>query len=483
MLRHTLSAMVRGGIHDHVGGGFHRYTVDERWHVPHFEKMLYDQGQIAVALADGLQQLGEKSLEAPLRALAAYVARDLTEVRGGCFCAEDADSVLPAGRQPSPAHPGKDHGEGAFYVWTEGELRAALGKEYPLIAYAFRCQPDGNVDPMNDPHGEFRGVNILERVRDDAEVASKLGGTAAEVSVRIAAALEKLRLDRAGRPRPHLDDKIVAAWNGLMISGLARASQALADPKLAKQASRIAGFVREELWDSGRRVLHRTWRGGRSSQPGFAEDYAFVCQGLLDLYETTFDVSHLEWALELQELMCERFEDKANGGFFSSEGDAKDLFLRLKEDYDGAEPAPSSVAALNLARLSSMLERPDLRASALGTVRAFAHRWREAPVTMPAMVVAADFLAGPVSQVVISGDPSFPATRDLIAAVQSVAPVRRVVLLDDRGAGRERLLRLVPRLAEFPIEGPAAVHVCRDFTCALPETDAVRLLQSLRGLS
>jgi hypothetical protein len=475
----TLLAMARGGIHDHVGGGFHRYTVDERWHVPHFEKMLYDQGQLAVAYADAAQQLRMPALHAPLRALLEYVSRDLTHPEGGCFSAEDADSLRAEG---SSGESGK--GEGAFYVWTDAELREVLGAElHPLVAYAYGVIEHGNVPSEHDPHGEFTGVSILERRATPDQIAQRFGRSEPEVEVELVRARSLLQARRVRRPRPHLDDKVVSAWNGMMISGYSRAAQVLGESSYADTAARIAAFLRRELYDTDRRILHRTWRAGRSPQPGFAEDYALVAQGLLDLYETSFDWHHLEWALELQERMVEMFYDQPGGGFFSSPEDAPDLVLRLKEDYDGAEPAPSSAAALNLARLAAMLKRDDLRRLSLATLRAFSARWRGEPTAMPAMAVAADFVAGPVKQVIVSGDPSLPDTYQLIRTAHGVFCPRRVLLQDDRGEGRAWLARKVPYIAALPQDGPSTAHVCEDFACQLPTTSPVKLRELMLGRS
>ena len=353
MLTTTLDHMADGGMYDHLGGGFHRYSVDRRWHVPHFEKMLYDQAQLAVAYLEGYQITRDERYATVLRETLAYVRRDLTSPEGGFFCAEDADSLLAAGRP--------EHAEGAFYVWTQAEIEAALNPERAAAFCAwFDVQPDGNAPAESDPHGEFTGKNVLFHSRTDLSSSHALYKA-------------KLRLSelRAERPRPHLDDKIVTAWNGLMISAYARAHQTLGQTADLESARRAADFLRRELYREADGILLRSYRQGPAAAEGFADDYAFLIQGLLDLYEAGFDTGHLLWAERLQDKQDELFYDAQNGGYFSSTERDPSVLLRLREDHDGAEPSASSVSALNLIRLANLRARDDLRQRAAETVDAF----------------------------------------------------------------------------------------------------------------
>src|SRR6202035_1350978 len=328
----TLGKMAAGGMHDHIGGGFHRYSVDRYWHVPHFEKMLYDQAQLAVAYLDAYQILGDPHLnplpgqgeadaKAPVRVesesvardILDYVTRDMTSKEGGFFSAEDADSRVVAAEADSGHIETK---EGAFYIWTKKEIDEALGDAAEIFDFHYGVQAHGNAPEGSDPHDEFRGKNILIKRHTIAETAQRFRNTgilpvgpagvspaAQEQTVRelLKKCRGKLFAIRSKRPRPHLDDKIIAAWNGLMISAYARAAQVLDDPHYLETANRAAKSLRANLYDEKNKLLFRSFREGRGKVEGFADDYAFVIQGLLDLYEVSLDVEWLKFALELQE--------------------------------------------------------------------------------------------------------------------------------------------------------------------------------------
>src|SRR6516165_990291 len=405
----TLRKMAAGGMHDHVGGGFHRYSVDRYWHVPHFEKMLYDQAQLAVAYLDAFQILGDPHLnpfsappgpdpgeadaKAPVRVefesvardILDYVARDMTSKDGGFFSAEDADS--PVGAEIGDSGHGKT-AEGAFYIWTKKEIDDASGDAAEIFDFHYGVQPHGNAPEGSDPQDEFRGKNILIERRTMTETAERFNKTEQEVRELLAKSRDKLFAIRAKRPRPHLDDKIIAAWNGLMISAFARAARVLDDPRYLELATRGANFLRSDLYDSSRKILYRSYRKGRSNIEGFADDYAFVVQGLLDLYEATFDIEWLKFASQLQETQDRLFFDEKNGGYFSSSGRDECVFVRMKDDNDGAEPAASSIAALNLLRLSQIYDDRKMLQRAKKTINAFATILSQFSSGMPQMLVA-----------------------------------------------------------------------------------------------
>jgi uncharacterized protein YyaL (SSP411 family) len=542
----TLQAMARGGLHDHVGGGYHRYSVDARWLVPHFEKMLYDQAQIAVNFIEAHQATGDPRHAWAARDIFDYVLRDLTHPDGGFFSAEDADSAVDAG--------GTEHAEGAFYLWSADELRTVLGGDFGLAAEHFGVREDGNVPPGDDPHGEFSGKNILAQRQPLAATARALGLAPEEASEKLVAVLARLREARARRPRPQLDDKILAAWNGLMLSALARGAQVLGSlchseprevprPKadsltspslstagipratrndswgehaemLLAAAVRAAEFLRRELFDEKSGVVFRAWREGRGATGGFAEDYAFLVQGLLDLYEASFDARWLQWAERLQGKMDELFFDTERGGYFNSRADDVNLVLRLREDYDGAEPAPSSVAALNLLRLAAMLHREDFRERGLRTIEAFRAQWLGAPYALPQMLCALELALQPPPQVVLTGDPGADDFHALARVLHERPGLRRVLLCamdggsgqaDSAGpfdkprvpslsrdspqgpstgstsspqasSGQAWLAARVPELAAMrPADGRARAYVCNNFACQQPVSDAAAL--------
>ena len=483
MAARTLRAMASGGIHDHVGGGFHRYSVDEDWFVPHFEKMLCDQAQIAVSALEAWQATGDEIHAGLARDIVEYVLRDLAHPAGGFFAAEDADSEASAGGRKT---------EGAFYLWTQAGIDAALS---PADAALFRAHygvnPEGNVPADRDPFGEFGGRNILACGRPLADTAREFGLGPEAAEGRLRACLERLRGERAKRPRPQRDEKVVAAWNGLMISALARASSspaaAFADfrDSCRRAAVRAAEFVRRELFNEAGGALFRSWCGRRGGVEGFAEDYAFVVQGLLDLYEATFEVRWLQWAERLQEGMDGRFWDGEAGGYFNSAAGAPDIVLRLKEDHDGAEPAPNSVAAMNLSRLAAIFDRPggaspSCRDRMLGILGAFRPRWRHTPLAVPQMLCALERAVEAPLHVVLAGDPAaadFQALADVLAAAPGP---RRSVLAADGGPGQEWLADRAPWIAGMrPLHGRATAFVCENFTCQAPVTAPEQLRELL----
>src|SRR5437762_3419639 len=326
----TLRKMAAGGMHDHIGGGFHRYSVDRYWHVPHFEKMLYDQAQLASAYLDAFQITQDRQYADVARDILDYVARDMTSKDGGFFSAKDADSPIPVAGIGDPGH--AKTAEGAFYIWAEKEIDDALRTDAEIFKFHYGVQPHGNAPEGSDPQDEFRGKNILIERHTTAETAKRFKKSEDEVRQSLARSREKLLSIRSKRPRPHLDDKIIAAWNGLMISAYARAAQILDEPRYLESATRAAKFLRSNLYDEKSRLLFRNYRESRSNVEGFADDYAFVIQGALDLYEASFEIEWLKFSIELQETQDRLFFDEKAGGYFSTSGKDKSVVLRMKDD-------------------------------------------------------------------------------------------------------------------------------------------------------
>ena len=522
----TLQKMAEGGVHDHVGGGFHRYAVDAEWFVPHFEKMLYDQAQLATACLEARQATGREAYAWLARDIFDYVRRDLTAPAGGFFSAEDADSAVPqtvgpalvavpkseklksgAATSAGPTPGGHQLAEGAFYVWTKEELARELGGDTEFFCTHFGVKDGGNV--AHDPQAEFTGKNILRQRQSLTMTALKHGLELPAAEARLVGALEKLRGVRARRPRPHLDDKIITAWNGLMISALAKGAQVLGEPGHLAAAIRAAEFIQRELYDAARGVLYRSWREGRSSIEGFAEDYAALIQGLLDLYEASFEHRWLEWAVELQAQMDARFWDAGHGGdaclgrggYFNSRAGDASIIVRLKENYDGAEPAPGSLAAMNLLRLDWMLgsgvgrtvpgePRPDgsagrlalpYRERALQTIESLRAQWAKAAHALPRLLCALEMALGAPRTVVLAGDPRSADFRALAAVLHAELGSRRAILCADGGAGQKWLAARMPYLAEMkPIGGRATAYVCEDFSCRRP-VSTPELLREMLG--
>jgi uncharacterized protein YyaL (SSP411 family) len=466
----TLEKMAAGGIHDHLGGGFHRYSVDTFWHIPHFEKMLYDQAQLARASVDAFQLTRDPRWENVARDVLDYVLRDMTDKDGGFYSAEDADSLLEHGKP--------EHGEGAFYVWTKAEIEHLLGEDAALFGRFYGVEPDGNAPAGSDPLGEFRGKNTLIQRLDISAAAGLFRKTEAEVAASLEASRKKLFAARAMRPRPHLDDKIIVAWNGLMISAFARASQVLDDPRYLAAAQRSATFIKANLWRDG--ALIRSFRQQPSGIAAFADDYAALIGGLLELYRADFDVQWLQWALELQAAMDGRFLDREHGGYFQTAPGAKDIIFRSKEDYDGAEPAPGSLAALNLLRLAELTDSKELRERAMKTIASAGEQLAQLPSAMTQMLCAVDASLAKPRQVVIAGKPGAADTRALLREVNAVFAPNQLVLLADGGPGQEWLGGKLEFLRTAnPVEGKAAAYVCENFTCQAPVTDPAKLRELL----
>jgi uncharacterized protein YyaL (SSP411 family) len=468
----TLRKMASGGMHDHLGGGFHRYSVDRYWHVPHFEKMLYDQAQLAVAYLDAFQITQDRQYESVARDILDYVARDMTSKEGGFFSAEDADSLFEHGKP--------EHGEGAFYVWTKKEIDAALGDAAEIFDFHYGVQSHGNAPEGSDPQDEFRGQNILIERHTIAETAKQYKKSEDEVRQSLARSREKLFSIRAKRPRPHLDDKIIAAWNGLMISAYARAAQVLDEPRYLEAATRAAKFQRANLYDEKNKLLFRSYRDGRSAVEGFADDYAFVVQGLLDLYEVSFDVEWLKLATQLQETQDRLFLDAKNDGYFTTSGKDASVLLRMKDDNDSAEPAASSIAALNLLRLSQFLDDKELEDRARKTIDAFGPTLSHFASAMPQMLVALDFSSSKPRQIVIAGKKDAPESKALLTEVHRHFLPKTILLLADGAEGQKYLGEKNEAIRAMSIiDGKPAAYVCENFTCKAPVTDPKQLAKLL----
>ncbi len=471
----TLEAMAAGGMRDHVGGGFHRYSVDAAWRVPHFEKMLYDQAQIVLACLEAGQAAGAGALLQVAEDTIEYVRRDLTSPEGAFHSAEDADSLPPSAAGTDAAQ-----AEGAFYLWTAAEVDELLGPDAEVAKRRLGIQAGGNAP--RDPLGEFRGRNIPFLQQEVGEIAKLTGRTADDVTAALGAARRTLFAARAGRPRPHRDDKVLAAWNGLMIAALARAAHVLDGAAAAdslQAAIRGAAFARERLWDADRRILRRRARGGAVSIDGYAEDYACLVWGLLELFQTSGDPAWLDWAVELQARQDALFWDEEGGGWFATTGDDPSVLLRIKEEYDGAEPAAGSVAAGNLLTLSHLRDDRDAASRAERTLARFGTRFGQAARAVPLMMAALVRYHAPATQVVILGEPG-RETRALERVVAARYLPFAVRLRATPGAGQARLAERVPFVGALrTIGGRPTAYVCAGFTCREPVTDPARLDEQL----
>lgn len=450
MTLHTLREMAKGGMYDQLGGGFHRYSVDSHWFVPHFEKMLYDQAQLAIAYLEAFSLTRDAEFERVARGILDYVLTDLTHPSGAFYSAEDADSVI------DPANP-HEKGEGAFYVWSFEELTSILGEAAAHhFAYQYGCITGGNV--FDDPHLEFTGKNILFQSRTLDETAARFNVEKNILEHELRESTRRLLDARSRRIRPHLDDKILTAWNGLMISAFARAAAILHEPRYLIAAQRAAAFLREHLITADG-ILLRRFRDGHAAIPGFLDDYAFLTQALLDLYQADFDSAHLELAQRLAGDLIDLFEDPSAGGFFSTTED-NELVLRLKDDYDGAEPSGNSAAILALLILHEFTRDDRYRAAADRALRAFVPRLLQSPITIPQMVCALLASETPHRQIVLAGPPA----PDFLTAIRArFAPFEIVVRAEDSPVNMPA------------IDGQPTAYVCQNFTCQLPVTSVEAL--------
>jgi uncharacterized protein YyaL (SSP411 family) len=465
MTLNTLRAMERGGIHDQLGGGFHRYSTGATWLVPHFEKMLYDQAQLAVVYAEAYQITHDRFYADTARDILDFALREMQQPEGGFASAEDADSQVSVGKAET--------GEGVFYVWTAKEIENVLGKQdAQIFGYAYGVQSGGNIPAQQDVRGELRGKNVLYEAHSTEETAKRFGLTVEQAAEKLTAGRRALREARARRPHPPLDDKIVTAWNGMMISALARASQALSEPRYLERAEATAKSLETRLYDSKTGGLWRSYRAGGRSVNGFLDDYADLIAGLLDLYQADFDVRWLTSAVALQEKQNQLFSDAKQGGYFDAGVSDPSLLSRTREAYDGAEPAPNSTAAMNLLRLAQFTDRADWRGRAQKTISAFAGQLQANPEAVPALASAFDFQMAQTQQILIAGDPTSRDTRDLLAQVNARFLPNKILLLADGAAGQKQLARWLPFVAgAHRMKDQATAYICENYVCKLPTSD------------
>ena len=468
----TLRAMALGGMRDHLGGGFHRYSVDADWRVPHFEKMLYDQAQLVLAYAEAAQVTGDRFYAEVAIDTLDYVRRDLTSPGGGFFSAEDADSVPP--EHAHEKHPHKV--EGAFYVWRDDEIQQILGDNAAVFRARYGILPDGNAPA--DPQGEFTHKNLLYTARSIEDVASITGRSLDGVTDALQTARGLLMTRRAARPRPHLDDKVLTAWNGLMIAAFARAARTLVGAAgYLQDAQRAARFVHDRLWQPSTGTLLRRYRDGSAGVDAYAEDYAYLVFGLLELFQTDGDPTWLEWAMTLQTRQDELFWDANDGGWFSTTGKDESVLLRLKEDYDGAEPAASSVSVMNLLTLSHLVESFSEKIEP--TLGIFSSRVSQSGRVVPMLLAALSAYHTGTPQLVIVGDPAAQDTNSLYEVVRHrYRPTTIVVPVVPQSL--DKTAALLPWIAGMKmVDGRATAYLCRDFTCESPTTEAGELARLL----
>ena len=442
----TLEKMAAGGMRDHVGGGFHRYSTDPRWLVPHFEKMLYDNALLALAYLEAGHATGREDFTAVARDVLRYVAREMTSDGGAFYSATDADSASPEGHME----------EGLFFTWTPAEIDAALGDERGRIARAWYGVTEA---------GDLEGRSVLRTWRDADAVAAELGIAPAALARTVEDAREDLYRARAKRPPPLRDEKVLVAWNGLMISAFARAGLLLDDPDATARARRAAEFVLTRMRSDGR--LRRVFQDGRASGPAFLEDYAFLIAGLLDLYEASPDPRWLREAIALQATLDRYYADELGGAYFKTADDHERLLAREKPSQDAAVPSGNSVAALNLLRLAEFTGDDAYRERVAMLFSAFYERITASPTTLPEMLVALDFHHDRAKEIVlVAPEGAGGGAAPLVDVVRSVYAPNRILAVVTEGPDLAAHAEVVPLVRASARSQAAPPPTCARTACA-----------------
>ncbi|MDI9395463.1 MAG: thioredoxin domain-containing protein [Euryarchaeota archaeon] len=462
MVEHTLENMRRGGIYDHLGSGFHRYSTDRMWVLPHFEKMLYDQALSAVAYTEAYQVTGKDLYKETAEGILDYVLRDLTSPEDGFYCGEDADV---------------EGEEGKYYLWTIEEVRSVLGPEdSELIIKMFNLREGGNFE--EEIRGRKTGTNLFYMARSSGSLAAEIKVPVEEIEKRVNNARGKLLKARYERKKPSKDDKILTDWNGLMIAAFAKGFQVFGEQKYLKAAEKAADFILKTLYSSDGRLLHR-YREGVAGIYGTSDDYAFLIYGLLELYEAGFELRYLKAAVSLNSELLEHFWDPINGGLYFTSNDSEALIFRKKEFTDSAIPSGNSVEMLNLLRLSRIIADPGLEETADRLERAFSKLIIKAPSAYTAFLSALDFRLGPSYEVIISGKPGAQDTGHMLEELWSYFVPNKVIIFRPDGEKPEITDLAKYTKEQYPIEGKATAYVCKDYECQLPTTETIEMLKML----
>lgn len=462
MVSKTLESMSNGGIFDHIGFGFHRYSTDTEWLVPHFEKMLYDQALLALAYTEAYQLTGKPGFKRTAEQIFTYVLRDMTSPEGGFYSAEDADS---------------EGEEGKFYLWTEKEIIEILGKdEGELIISIYNTSPGGNF--VDEVSGEKPGTNILHLNKNPDQAAMGLGIPRSEMDKSLEQSRQKLFDIREKRIHPSKDDKIITDWNGLMIAALAKAGRVFGNSMYTEAAEKAAKFINTSLTRDGR-LLHR-YRNGDAAILGNIDDYTFFIWGLLELYESTFKTEYLKEAITLNDQMIKYFWDNNNFGFFFSPSDGEKLLVKQKEIYDGAVPSGNAVAMMNLLKLSRITADTKYETYANELATAFSTTLNDSPISHTMFMSGLDFAVGPSYEIVISGSKGSPDTEKMISTLRERYIPNKVVLFRDENS--LDITEIAPYTkSQKLIDGAATSYVCLNFVCKLPTTDPQKMLELLEN--
>ncbi len=454
--RLTLDRMAQGGLYDQLGGGFHRYSTDERWLAPHFEKMLYDNALLTPVYLEAFQSTGDVEYARIARETLDYVLREMQRPNGGFYSTQDADS---------------EGEEGKFFVWTEAEIDAVLDAgDAPAFKAAYDVTPRGN----------WEGRTILNRPRPWAELTSLLNLPPAELAAALTRCRAKLLDTRSARVHPGRDEKILTSWNGMMISALAQGAQVLNEPRYAVAAQAAADFLHGALCTGGARLQH-AFKDGQARINGFLDDYACLIDGLVDLYQATFASRQLEWAVELAEVMCTLFSDDAGGGFFYTPSDHESLITRNKENHDGSTPSGNSMAATALLRLGRLCGRADFEIRAQATLEILAGVLVQSPTAGGQALLALDFFLGPTREMALIAGDSAAEVADVLRAIHRRFLPNKVIALRPPGAADAAISPVLqPLLQGRPTRGGAAtLYICEHGRCGLPAAGVEQIARAL----
>ena len=463
MVEKTLTQMRFGGIYDQLGFGFHRYSTDARWLVPHFEKMLYDQAMLIMAYTEAYQATGKAFYAKVAEEIITYVLRDMTSAEGGFYSAEDADS---------------EGIEGKFYLWTPKEIKTLLGeKDARLFGNVFNVKEGGNFEDAGPGH--HIDQNILHLQKPLPELAKDVGVPENQLQKQLEVSRQILFDAREKRIHPFKDDKILTDWNGLMIAALAKTGYALNNQKYTAAASKAADFILQNLTTDNGRLLKR-YRKGKAGQAAHLNDYAFMVWGLLELYQATYETTYLKHAIDLNQKMLTHFWDQQNGGLYMTADDGEKLLVRSKEIYDGAIPSGNSVAVYNLLRLAHMTGKTDYMEKAEGIIKAFSDPVKQYPSGHSQLMVALEYALNPNYEVVIVGEPQKPDTRLMLAALRRPFIPEKIVLFRDKNTAKA-ITDIAPFTRSMATRnGQATAYVCQEFACRLPTTSIDQMLKNLK---
>jgi len=467
MTLYSLKKMHEGGMYDHLGKGFHRYSVDLYWRVPHFEKMLYDQAQLIKTYSNAYQLTGKKFFLHIAQEISQYVFSNLLSPEGAFYSAEDAESCPD---EEIPEH--KE--EGANYLWLKNEVDELLGaEESKIFCYYYGIEQHGNT--IHDPHEVFGKKNVLYIAHDLFETAAKFDMSNEEISSIIDRAKEKLLQVRMKRPAPSLDDKILTNWNALTISALCSLFRASGEEIYVENAVRAMSFILSELVAKDSNTLYHRYKDGEARFDGTLEDYSYVISALIDLYECTFDATYLKKAIEFNSAVLSKFYDKENGGFFDVDPAVSDIILNTKEIYDGAEPSGNSVQILNLLRLSSFTDNTELKDIAEKSLKLFSEDLRRMPFSSPAMLSTLSFFLNDPIEIIISGDSTNEKFYDLAKYVRSFYLPQSVLM-----SSSKEMTELFPFISNIiGKQDEPLVYVCRNHACSLPTSDKEKIKELL----